>query len=102
MPFGLSNATATFQRLLAQALTNVKKKYGNIIMYYVDDVVIATPTVEDHIGKLDGVFTCMKQAGLKCKPSKCEILADSIKCLGRLADKQGVRSDPEAVEAVLT
>ena len=44
MPFGLCNATATFQRLMAQALTRVTKKYGNLVMCYVDDVVIATPT----------------------------------------------------------
>ena len=44
----------------------------------------------------------MKQAGLKCKPSKCDILRDSIKCLDRLVDKNGVRPDSEAVEAVLT
>ena len=44
----------------------------------------------------------MKQAGLKCKPSKCEILRDSIKYLVRLVDKHGVRPDPVAVEAVLT
>ena len=102
MPFGLCNATATFQRLMAQALTSVTKKYGNLIMCYVDDVVIATPTLEDHIERLEEVFSCMKQAGLKCKPSKCEILRDSIKYLGRLVDKHGVRPDPEAVEAVLT
>ena len=102
MPFGLCNATATFQRLMAQALTSVTKKYRNLIMCYVDDVVIATPTLEDHIERLDEVFFCMKQAGLKCKPSKCEILRDSIKYLGRLVDKHGVRPDPESVEAVLT
>ena len=102
MPFGLCNATATFQRLMAQALTTVTKKYGNLIMCYVDDGVIATPTLEDHIERLEEVFSCMKQAGLKCKPSKCEILRDSIKYLGRLVDKHGVRPDPEAVEAVLT
>ena len=102
MPFGLCNETATFQRLMSQALTNVTKKYGNLIISYVVDVVIATPTLEDHIKILDEVFTCMKQAGLKYKPSKCEILRDSIKYLGRLVDKHGVRLDPEAVEAVLT
>ena len=79
MPFGFCNATATFQRLMAQALTNVTKKYGNLIMCYVDDVVIATPTLEDYIKRLNEVFGCLKQAGLKCKPSKCEILTDSIK-----------------------
>ena len=41
--------------------------------------VIATPTLEDHIDQLEEVFGCMKRAGLKCKPSKCEILRDSIK-----------------------
>ena len=71
-------------------------------MCYVDDVVIATPTLKDHIDRLDEVFGCMKRAGLKCKPSKCEILRDSIKYLGRMVDRHGVRSDPEAVEAVLT
>ena len=97
MPFGLCNATATLQQLMAQG-----RKYGNLIMCYVDDVVIATPTLEDHLKRLDEVFGCMKQAGLKCKPSKCEILRDSFSYLGRLVDKHGVRPDPEAVEAVLT
>ena len=102
MPFGLYNATATFQRLMAQALTRVTKKYGNLVMCYVDDVVIPTPTLDDHIDRLDEVFGCMKRAGLKCKPSKREILRDSIKYLGRMVDRHGVRPDPEAVEAVLT
>ena len=102
MPFGLCNATATFQRLMAHVLIGVTKKYGNLVMSYVDDVVIATPTLEDHIERLDEVFACMKRSGLKCKPSKCEILKDSIKYLGRMVDRHGIRPDPDAVEAVLT
>ena len=102
MPFGLCNATATFQRLMAHALIGVTKKYGNLVMCFVDDVVKATPTLEDHIEILDEVFACMKRSGLKCKPSKCEILKDSIKYLGRMVDRHGIRPDPDAVEAVLT
>ena len=102
MPFGLCNATATFQRLMAQALTRVTKKYGNLVICYVDDVVIATSTLEDHVDKFDEVFGCMKRAGLKSKPSKCEILRDSTKYLGRMVDRHGVRPDPETIEAVLT
>ena len=90
MLFGLCNATATFQRPMAQALTNVTKKYGNLIMCYVDDVVIATPSLDDDIERLDEVFTCIMQMGLKCKPSNCEILRDSLKYLGRLEDKHGL------------
>ena len=65
-------------------------------------VVIATPTLEDHIERLDEVFACMKRSGLKCKPLKCEILKDSIKYMGRMVDRHGIRPDPDAVEAVLT
>ena len=95
MPFGLCNATATFQRLMAQALTRVTKKYGNLVMCYVET------TLEDHIDRLEEVFGCMKRAGLKCKPPNCEILRDLIKYLGRMVDRHGVRPDRE-VEAVLT
>ena len=102
MPFDLCNATATFQRLMAQALTRVTKKYGNLVMCYVEDVVLATPTLEVHIDRIDEVFGCMKRADLKCKPSKCEILRDSIKYLGRIVERHCVRPDSEAVEAVLT
>ena len=102
MPFGLCNATATFQRLMAQALTRVTKKYGNLVMGYVDSIVKATPTLEDQFDQLDQVFACMKRAGLKCKLSKREISRDSIKYAGRMVDRHGVRPDPEAVEAVLT
>ena len=102
MLFGLCNPTATFQRLKAQALTRVTKKYGNLVMCYEDDVVIATLTLADYIDRLDEVFGCMNRAGLKGKASKCEILRDSIKYLGRMVDRHDVRPDPGAVESVLT
>ena len=63
MPIGLCNATATFQRLMAHALIGVTKKFGNLVICYVDDLVIATPTLEDHIERLDEVFACMKRSG---------------------------------------
>ena len=102
MPLGWCNATETFQRLIAQALTSLTKKYGNLVMCYVDGVVIATLTLTDHIDRLDEVFDCMKKDGLKCKSSKSEILRNSIRYLGRMVDKHGLRPDPDAVEAVIT
>ena len=64
---------------MAQALTSITKKYGNLVMCCVDDVVTATPTFGDQIERLDEVFDCMKRAGLKRKPSRSETLIDSIK-----------------------
>ena len=70
---GCSSARALRRALKtprAQALTSVKKTYGNLVMRYVDNVVIATPILPDHIDGLEKVFECMKIAGLKCKPSE--------------------------------
>ena len=72
------------------------------MMCYVDDVVIAIPSLADHIDRLDEVFDCMKKIGLKCIPSKCEILRDSIKNLVRMVERHGVSPDSDVVEAVLT
>ena len=102
LPFGSCNATSTFLKLMAQALTSITKKYGNLVMCYVDDEVIAAPKLPHHIDKLNEVFDCLKRAGFKCKPSKYETLTDSIKYLRRMVDKHGARPDPDAVEAVLT
>ena len=101
MPFGTCNAMAIFQRLMAHALIGVTKKDGNLVMCYVDDAVIATPTLEDHIERLGEVLARMNRSGLKCKPSKCEILKDSIKYLGMMVDRHGIRPDPDAVEEFL-
>ena len=87
---------------MAQALASVTKKYGNLVMCYVDNVVIATPNLEDHFERLDEVFACMKRAELKCKLSKCEIPKDSIKYLAKMVNKHGSRPDTDEVEALLT
>ena len=83
---------------MAQALTRVTKKFGNLVISYVDGVIIATSTLADYFDRLDEVFDCMKRVGLKCKPSKCDILRDSIKRLGRMVDRHDVRPDPGVVE----
>ena len=48
------------------------KIYRNLVPCYVEDSLIATPTLEDHTKRLDEVFARIKSAGLNCKPSKCE------------------------------
>ena len=84
MPFGLSNATATFQRLMSKVLMDVAQSYGNLVMCYVGDVIIATSAIDQHIDRLGEVLSCLRRAGLKCKPSKCEFFKTSI--IDRIVD----------------
>ena len=48
MPFGMCNASATFQRAIARVLQRTVNREGSMALAYVDDIVIATETVEDH------------------------------------------------------
>ena len=73
-----------------------------MLCYVHDDVVIATPTLRDLSERLDVDFDFTERACLNCIPSKCEILRDSIKNLGRKVDTYDLRHYPNAVEAVLT
>ena len=52
MPFGLCNASATFQRAISRALAKIKQRHGSMVMAYIDDIVIATETVEDHLVRI--------------------------------------------------
>ncbi len=101
MPFGLCNATATFQRLMSKVLKNVSNRYGNLVLCYVDDILIATRTVEEHLQRLREVFQCLRRAGLKLKASKCKLMDTEIKFLGRRITEEGIEPDPENISKVV-
>ena len=71
MPFGLTNAPATFQWLMLSCLGNLHLHYCII---YLDDVIVFSKTLKEHVFRLRAVFEKLKQAGLKLKPSKCKLL----------------------------
>ncbi len=83
MPFGLCNAAATFQRLMSKVLGRIESKLGNLEQCYIDDIVIATNTVSEHLDRLEQVFECLLQAGLKLKAAKCQVLQTEVIFLGK-------------------
>jgi hypothetical protein len=101
MPFGLCNATATFQRLMARALSTLVSKYGNLVLCYVDDILIATRTLDEHIDRVSEVFSCLRNAGLKLKAKKCYLFKKEIKFLGRLISDYQMKPDPGNIQKVI-
>ena len=75
MPFGLSNAPATFQRLMQNCLGKLNIKY---CLIYLDDVTVFSKTEEEHLGCLCAVFKCFQEHNLKHKLSKCEFFCNEI------------------------
>ena len=68
-----------------------------MVMAYIDDIVIATETVEDHMARLREVFECLREADLKMRVAKCDFMKSEIKYLGRVVSAEGVKPDPKAV-----
>ena len=100
MPFGLCNASASFQKAISCALKRIKQRHGSAVMAYIDDIVIATETVEDHLDRIREVFDCLREAGFKMRAEKCDFLRTETKYLGRVVSAEGIKPDPQAVEKV--
>ena len=97
MPFGLTNAPATFQRLMESCMGDL---YLTYCLLYLDDIVIYSTTYEEHLERLEAVFSRLREAGLKLKPSKCKLFQKSIKYLGHIVSEEGVATDPAKVEDI--
>ena len=96
MPFGLSNAPAVFQELMAVVLQGI----GMFAIAYLDDILVFSPTLEDHLRHLDIVFDRLRQHDLKLKLKKCGFLKSEAQYLGFIINKDGIKPEPKKVEAI--
>ena len=87
MPFGLTNAPATFQRLMESCLGEL---HLNWCIIYLDDIIVFSRTPEEHLHRLKTVISKLRAAGLKLKPTKCDLFKQQINYLGHMASKEGV------------
>ena len=97
MPFSLTNAPANFQRLMESCLGEL---HLNWCIIYLDDIIVFSRTPEEHLHRLKAVFNKLKAAGLKLKPSECDMFKQQINYLGHVVSKEGVSTDPEKIKAV--
>ena len=90
MPFGLTNAPAMFQRLMETCLGDLNLHWCII---YLDDIVIFSKDLASHLERLEAVFGKLEEAGLKLKPSKCELFWRQLAYLGHVISAKGVATD---------
>lgn len=70
MLMDLSNSAATFQRVMEACFSDT---IFEILLIYLDDILIFSKTVEDQIERLAFVFERLREHGVKLKPSKCHL-----------------------------
>eukprot|EP00731_Ephydatia_muelleri_P031156 Em0022g670a len=79
MPFGLTNVPATFQRLMQKVLMGLNPPSGHdFVSVYIDDILIYSKSLEDHLHHLQLVLKRILQANLNLKPSKCRLIRNEV------------------------
>ena len=97
MPFGLSTSPATFQRLMGRVF---HQDVYNILLVYLDDVIIFSGTIDQHIERLAVAFSRLRAHKLKLEFSKCSLFQEKVRFLGHVISADGIKTDPNKVSAV--
>ena len=97
MPMGLRGSGMTFQKMVTLLLSGM---LHSEVLAYLDDCVIFSKTVQQHMGTLEEVLRRFGDANLKLKPRKCSFFQRQIVYLGFLVDKHGIRPNPERTKLI--
>nr|XP_023896956.1 uncharacterized protein LOC112008835 [Quercus suber] len=98
MPFGLKNASATYQRLVNQMF---REQIGRNVEVYVDDMLVKSKEEDDHLDDLRETFNTLRQYCIKLNPSKCAFGVSSGKFVGFMVSRRGIEVNPKKVNAIL-
>jgi len=98
MPFGLSNAPATFQDMMNHIFQDMLD-LG--LLAYMDDLLIYAKTVEENDKIVEEVLRRLRENKLAISPDKCIWRQTELEFLGYLIGREGIKMSQEKVEAVL-
>src|SRR3990167_319233 len=77
------------------------KHLGVFVFVYIDDIVVFSDSFEDHMSHLNLVFQCLREGNLKANIEKCHFCLKQLKILGKVISSEGIKTDPELVEAMV-
>jgi hypothetical protein len=97
LSFGLTNATATFQRLMHRLFAPY---IGKFVLVYLDDILVMLRTPQEHLQHLRMVLDILAQHQLYAKRSKCEFGKTTLKFLGHVVTAGSVAADPDKIKAL--
>ncbi|KAE8184798.1 hypothetical protein CF336_g7658, partial [Tilletia laevis] len=97
MPFGPKSAPAFFQRVIDNILAAFRFICA---IAYLDDILVFSPTYEQHLVDVRSVLTALGDAGITIAPKKCAFAFTSLKLLGYRAHALGIMVDEERTRAV--
>jgi len=99
VPFGVCNAPSAFSRMIDHVFPPLE--FGDCLVKYIDDLLIFSDNMEDHLVHLRRVFDRMTREKLYPKLSKCRFGLHELEFLGHVVGRDGIKPDPHKVNAVL-
>ena len=97
MSFGLKNARSTYQRMMTKMF---ETQMGKNIEVYIDDMVVKSKMMFEHIGDLTNIFKILRGRKLRLNASKCSFGVDLGKFLGYMVTHRGIEINPDQVKAI--
>lgn len=98
LPFGLTNAPATFQRVMNHIFRDFVA--AGFVVIYLDDVLVYSKSSAEHEHHLRMVLSRLRQAQLYAKLAKCSFFKDELAYLGHIVGRHGLKVDPSKVTTV--
>ena len=95
LPFGISSAPELFQQRMSKLLEGLS---GMVCL--MDDILIFGSNTAEHDSRLEAALKRIEAAGVTLNPNKCEFRTTTVKFLGHIIDKGGIRADPEKTSAI--
>ena len=97
MPFGLKNVGSTYQRMMTKMF---EPQLCRSIEVYIDDMVIKSKLVSEHVGDLTNIFEILRKHKLHLNASKCSFGVGSGKFLGYMVTHKGIKVNPDQIKAI--
>lgn len=95
VPYGLASAPSCFQRMMSAIL---KGQSG--VHCYLDNIMVAGATIEEHDKNLQSVLQRINKVGLKLNTAKCHFRQPELSFLGHMLSEKGLQPDASHVSAV--
>ncbi|GBG69643.1 hypothetical protein CBR_g4472 [Chara braunii] len=97
MPFGLTNAPTTFQAVMTNEFRAMLDRF---VLVYLDDILIYSRSLEDHLGHLRRVLETLRRAKYKANRDKCEFVRQELEYLGHFVTPEGISPLSDKIQAI--
>ena len=98
MPFGLKNASFTYQRLVNRMFSH---QIGRNVEVYVDNILVKSKDKANHLDDLKETFSTLHKYNIKLNPAKFVFAITSGKFLGFMVSQRGIEANLDKVKAII-